>query len=63
MTDSIEVVRLAIVKHNVKLLSLEYSDAQTFQRTKRERIEIAARLEGATFEEVLEKNREFRYLY
>ncbi|KAJ3484028.1 hypothetical protein NLI96_g5907 [Meripilus lineatus] len=55
------LVRLAIVKHNVKLLSLEYSDAQTFQRTKRERIEIAARLEGATFEEVLEKNREFSH--
>ncbi len=30
---------------------------------KRRRIEEAARLEGLTFEEALEKNKGFRYLY
>ncbi|KAJ3484032.1 hypothetical protein NLI96_g5908 [Meripilus lineatus] len=55
-------VRQTIIRENAQL-STKDSDPLDLQRAKRERIEIAARLEGVTFEEALEKNRTFKYLY
>jgi len=53
------VVRMILVSQNKKLdkSEVEMSDAE------RERIEEAARLEGLTLEEALERKKGFRYLY
>lgn len=49
-----------LIKENKKLDANELGDMSP---EKRERIEDAARLEGLTMEEALERNRGFRYLY
>ncbi len=35
----------------------------TVEKAERERVEVAARLEGLTFEEALERKRKVRFLY
>ena len=42
---------------------LEKDELADLKGAKRERIEEAARLEGLTFEEALERKKGFRYLY
>lgn len=57
---AIIVIRWMLIKENKKLDADELGDMSP---EKRERIEDAARLEGLTMEEALERNRGFRYLY
>ncbi|KAI0782638.1 MFS general substrate transporter [Abortiporus biennis] len=54
------VIRWMLVRENNKLVRDEIED---LKGAKRERIEEAARLEGLTFEEALERKKGFRYLY
>lgn len=53
------VIRWMLITENKKLDREEKEMSQA----KRLRIEEAARLEGLTFEEALERNKGFRYLY
>lgn len=57
---AITVIRWMLIKENKKLDADELGEMSP---EKRERIEDAARLEGLTMEEALERNRGFRYLY
>ncbi|PCH36647.1 MFS general substrate transporter [Wolfiporia cocos MD-104 SS10] len=54
------VVRSMLIKQNKQL---ERDELEDLKGAKRERIEEAARLEGLTFEEALERKKGFRYLY
>ncbi|PCH36649.1 MFS general substrate transporter [Wolfiporia cocos MD-104 SS10] len=54
------VIRCMLVYENKRLACDELED---LKGARRERIEEAARLEGLTFEEALERKRGFRYLY
>ncbi|EMD33116.1 hypothetical protein CERSUDRAFT_118171 [Gelatoporia subvermispora B] len=54
------VIRCMLVSQNKRLDRDEMKD---MKGAKRERIEEAARLEGLTFEEALERRKGFRYLY
>ncbi|PCH36563.1 MFS general substrate transporter [Wolfiporia cocos MD-104 SS10] len=54
------VVRCMLIKQNKQL---ERDELEELNGAKRERIEEAARLEGITFEEALERKKGFRYLY
>ncbi|KZT05457.1 MFS general substrate transporter [Laetiporus sulphureus 93-53] len=54
------VIRCMLVHENKKLKREEVED---LKGARRERIEEAARLEGLTFKEALERRRRFRYLY
>lgn len=42
---------------------MDHEDRLALNEGKRERIELAAKLEGITIEEAMEKQREFRYLF
>lgn len=57
---SLLVIRYMLVKENKQLEQEELAD---MKGARRERIEEAARLEGLTFQEALERRRGFRYLY
>ena len=54
------VIRQMLIAENKRL---DREDKRTMTAAKRQRIEDAARLEGLTFEEALERNKGFRYLY
>lgn len=54
------VMRCILIKQNKDLDRRELVD---ISGARRKRIEEAARLEGITFEEALEKRKGFRYLY
>lgn len=54
------VIRQMLVADNKRL---EREEQKEMTPAKRLRIEEAARLEGLTFEEALERNKGFRYLY
>ena len=54
------VIRCILVKQNE---NLEKEELANLTGARRERIEEAARLEGLTFQEALERRRGFRYLY
>lgn len=54
------VVRQMLVRANHRLTQ---SELQDLTGAKRQRIEDAARLEGISVEEALERKRGFRYLY
>ncbi|KAI0918954.1 hypothetical protein AcV5_002000 [Taiwanofungus camphoratus] len=54
------VIRCMLIQENKRL---ERDELENLKGAKRERIEEAARLEGLTFEEALERKRGFRYLY
>ncbi|KZT69693.1 MFS general substrate transporter [Daedalea quercina L-15889] len=53
-------IRCMLVHENKQL---ERDELENLEGAKRERIEEAARLEGLTFEQALERKRGFRYLY
>ncbi|PCH35556.1 hypothetical protein WOLCODRAFT_27968 [Wolfiporia cocos MD-104 SS10] len=54
------VMRCMLIRQNTQL---EHDEPELLRYAKRERIEKAARLEGLTFEEALERKKDFRYLY
>ena len=54
------VIRFILIQQNK---NLEREELENMTEARRERIEEAARLEGITFMEALEKKRGFRYLY
>ncbi|KAJ3484027.1 hypothetical protein NLI96_g5906 [Meripilus lineatus] len=54
------VIRCILVHQNAQLAKDEFANLKGAER---ERIEEAARLEGLTFEEALERKKGFRYLY
>ena len=54
------VLRWMLIQENKQL---ERDELENLKGARRERIEEAARLEGLTFEEALERKRGFRYLY
>ncbi|KAH9917542.1 MFS general substrate transporter [Fomitopsis serialis] len=54
------VIRCLLIRENQQL---ERNELEDLKGAKRERIEEAARLEGLTFEQALERKRGFRYLY
>ncbi|KAL4244118.1 MFS transporter superfamily protein [Abortiporus biennis] len=54
------VIRWMLVRQNAQLVK---DELENLKGAKRERIEEAARLEGLTFEEALERKKGFRYLY
>lgn len=54
------MIRCLLIKENNDLDKRELADLGA---ARRKRIEDAARLEGITFQEALEKKRGFRYLY
>ncbi|PCH35553.1 MFS general substrate transporter [Wolfiporia cocos MD-104 SS10] len=54
------VMRCMLIRQNMQL---ERDELELLRYAKRERIEKAARLEGLTFEEALERKKGFRYLY
>lgn len=54
------VIRCMLIHQNKQL---EHEELENLKGAGRERIEEAARLEGLTFEEALERKRGFRYLY
>ena len=54
------VIRWILITKNKQL---DEDEQGALKGANRERIEEAARLEGITFEEALEKKRGFRYLY
>ena len=60
ITSWYSVIRCILVRENARLEKDELAD---LKGAKRERIEEAARLEGLTFEEALERKKGFRYLY
>jgi len=53
-------VRCMLVRQNGRF---EKDELANLKGAKRERIEEAARLEGVTFEQALERKRRFKYLY
>ena len=57
---SLTVIRYLLIKENKKLERKELADLSDAQR---KRIEDAARLEGITFEQAMESQKGFRYLY
>ena len=54
------MVRQILIYQNRKL---DKNEAEEMTPEKRQRIEEAARLEGLTFEEAVERQKGFRYLY
>lgn len=56
----VTVVRQILIAENKKLDQNEFGEMTVAER---ERIEEAARLEGLTLEEALERKKGFRYLY
>ena len=54
------VIRITLVRENRRM---DQDDRLALSEAKRERIELAAKLEGITIEEALEKQRGFRYLF
>jgi len=54
------VIRCLLIRENHQL---ERNELEDLKGARRERIEEAARLEGLTFEQALERKRGFRYLY
>lgn len=54
------VIRCMLIQQNKQL---ERDESEDLKGAKWERIEEAARLEGLTFEQALERRRGFRYLY
>ena len=60
MLDSWTVIRYVLIKQNKDLDRRELVDLDA---ARKKRIEEAARLEGITFQEALEKRKGFRYLY
>ena len=54
------VIRTMLVRENRRI---DQDERLTLSETKRERIELAAKLEGITIEEAMEKQRGFRYLF
>lgn len=55
-----KVVRCMLIKENKKL---EKAELDFLKGAGRQRIEDAAKLEGLTFEQALERKKGFRYLY
>ena len=60
MFDFWTVIRYILIKQNKDLDRRELVDLDA---ARKKRIEEAARLEGITFQEALEKRKGFRYLY
>jgi hypothetical protein len=54
------VIRTMLVRENRRM---DQNDRLALSEAKRARIELAAKLEGITIEEAMEKQRGFRYLY
>lgn len=53
-------MRVILIRENRKLAEDEWTALQAADRV---RVEEAARLEGITFDQAMEKRRGFRYLY
>ena len=56
-------MRRIVIKSNKKLAQQAQDDLASLSNAERERVEEAARLEGITLQEALERKRGFRYLY
>lgn len=54
------VIRMILIRENKRL---DEDELKSLKGANRERVEEAARLEGITLEEALERKRGFRYLY
>jgi hypothetical protein len=59
----IPVIRQILVKNNKHLAQQAADDLASLTTADRERVEEAARLEGITLQEAMERKRGFRYLY
>ena len=57
--DLEKVIRTILVRENRRM----DKEDQLLNETQRERIELAAKLEGITIAEAIEKQRGFRYLF
>ena len=56
-------MRRIVIKGNKKLAQQAQDDLASLSNAERERVKEAARLEGITLQEALERKRGFRYLY
>ena len=57
------VIRQILVRSNKRLEQQALDDIASLTNADRERVEEAARLEGITLQEAMERKRGFRYLY
>ena len=60
MVFTLQVIRQILVRENRKLDADEKAAVEGANRT---RVEEAARLEGITFEQAMERRKGYRYLY
>lgn len=63
LNSRLSVMRRIVIKSNKKLAQQAQDDLASLSNAERERVEEAARLEGITLQEALERKRGFRYLY